>query len=305
MASNGDPLAAMDSGRSQHRMTSETLDVRVAAAGAQLVSLRHRAYGELLWGAEPIWPQHAPNLFPIVGQLASDTLRYRGKRYPMGRHGFARKRDFRFVQRNDVECVMALEDDSDTLEQFPFPFRFEIRYAVSAEALGVTYSVSNTGRETLPASVGAHPAFRWPLVEGTPKDRHTLEFSKPEPGPVRRLRRGLLEAREYASPVEGRTLHLSEALFDADALIWLDPAGTSVRYTASDAKLSAPAIEVSWQGFRDLGVWSKPGAAFLCIEPWYGYASPLDFTGDFDTKPGLLHIAPGQSRMLTMRIAVS
>ncbi|MDQ2857985.1 MAG: aldose 1-epimerase family protein [Candidatus Eremiobacteraeota bacterium] len=285
-------------------MASASLDVRVDAAGAQLSSLRHRAYGELLWGAEPIWPQHAPNLFPIVGQLADDTLLHRGERYPMGRHGFARKREFRWIERKADACALALEDDADTRKQYPFAFRFEIRYAVTAEALDVTYSVFNTGRETLPASVGAHPAFRWPLVEGNAKERYTLDFSQPEPGPVRRLQSGLLEAREYASPIQGRSLHLSDSLFEADALIWLDPVSTSVRYAASDATPGAPAIEVSWQGFRDLGVWSKPGAAFLCIEPWYGYASPIDFTGDFDTKPGLLHIPPGQSDTLGIRVSV-
>jgi galactose mutarotase-like enzyme len=59
---------------------------------------------------------------------------------------------------------------------------------------------------------------------------------------------------------------------------------------------------VSWEGFRELGIWSKPGAPFLCIEPWRGFASPIDFDGDFSDKPGLLQIAQGETQTLKYRI---
>ena len=59
-----------------------------------------------------------------------------------------------------------------------------------------------------------------------------------------------------------------------------------------------------WQGFRELGVWSKQGAALLCIEPWHGFASPIDFDGEFIDKPGLMQIAPARQRILTYRIRV-
>ena len=28
-------------------------------------------------------------------------------------------------------------------------------------------------------------------------------------------------------------------------------------------------MEVAWDGFRDLGVWSREGGDFVCIEPWF------------------------------------
>ncbi len=62
---------------------------------------------------------------------------------------------------------------------------------------------------------------------------------------------------------------------------------------------------MSWRGFRELGIWSKPaGAPFLCIEPWRGYASPAGFAGEFTDKPGLMHIAPGAEESLSFRIEV-
>jgi galactose mutarotase-like enzyme len=67
-----------------------------------------------------------------------------------------------------------------------------------------------------------------------------------------------------------------------------------------------PSMEISWQGFQEFGLWSKPGGApFLCIEPWHGFASPENFAGEFTEKPGLMHIPCGEIRILKYRIRVS
>jgi galactose mutarotase-like enzyme len=153
----------------------------------------------------------------------------------------------------------------------------------------------------LPASVGAHPAFRWPLAADVPKTAHTLEFAAPEPAPISRLAAGLLKAETFPSPIRGRTLALDDALFADDAIVMRDVASRSVRYSGP----ATPVLDVSWDGFRDLGLWSKAGGEFLCIEPWYGYASPVGFDGPFEAKPGLLHVAPGASEQCSLRIAVT
>jgi galactose mutarotase-like enzyme len=285
----------------EFHFASDVLAVTVNAQGAELTSLVHSRYGEVLWQAEPIWPQHAPNLFPIVGQLAGDVLRHDGATYELTKHGFARRRRFTWAACGPGGCQLELHDDAQTQALYPFAFRLTIGYAVAGDTLTVTYGVHNTGDVALPASVGAHPAFRWPLAAGIAKSSHTLTFASPEPAPIRRLDDGLLKRESFPTPIDGRTLHLDEALFEADAIVFDHPASRSVRYTAP----GAPVIEVAWETFRELGVWSKRGAEFLCIEPWYGYASPVGFDGPFETKPGLLHIAPGQAEMLTLRIGVS
>jgi len=110
-----------------------------------------------------------------------------------------------------------------------------------------------------------------------------------------------MKAAPEPTPIAGKRLALSERLFDDDAVILDRPAGRSVRFSAD----RGPSVEVSWQGFRELGIWSKPsGAPFLCIEPWHGFASPVDFDGDFSDKPGLMHIAQGETRTLSYRIRV-
>jgi galactose mutarotase-like enzyme len=286
----------------RHALSNGYLSVVVKSDGAELCSLRDATGTELLWQADPVWPRHAPVLFPIVGRLKDDRLLHRGKAYRLTQHGFARDRRFAWLNRTATSCRLVLHDDGQTRAIYPFAFRFEVTFSLTDDALEQSFTVVNTGREVLPASVGAHPAFTWPLG-ATDKGAHVLEFDQPEPAPVRRLTGGLLAPAPVASPVLDQTLALAPSLFADDALILDHPASHSVRYTAPGAE----AIEVSWDDFMELGLWSRMTgpetcADFLCIEPWFGTASPADFDGEFMDKPGLMLIPPGERRVLTMRI---
>lgn len=287
--------------KDRHVLTNGYLSATIKAEGAELCSLRDSEDAELLWQAAPVWPRHAPVLFPIVGRLRDDTLRHRGRSYPMTQHGFARDRRFAWLQRTPTSSRLALHDDAATRAQFPFSFRLEIAYALADDALEVTYTLGNPGREVLPASIGAHPAFRWPLADDLEKAGHLLEFDAAEPSPIRRLADGLLKPDAEPTPIKGQTLRLDPSLFAADAIILDQPASRSVRYTAP----GAPTIELSWDGFTALGIWSKPEGDFLCIEPWHGTASPQAFDGEFAEKPGLMLIPRGDRRVLVYRIRIS
>ena len=280
---------------------SDQISATIKAAGAELCSLKNADGLELLWQAGPQWPRHAPVLFPIVGRLKNDQLRHRGKTYPMTQHGFARDSRFTCLQHEPTFCRLALVDDPETLSRYPFPFRFEITYTAKGSDLEVALQVTNTGDETMPASIGAHPAFNWPLLPELTKQDYRLTFSDDENAPIRRLKDGLMRAQPEPTPIQGKTLALSERLFDDDAVIMDKIASRSVRYAAD----RGPSIEMAWDGFSELGIWSKLGGApFLCIEPWHGYASPAGFDGEFAEKPGVMHIAPMETRNLFYRIRV-
>ncbi len=273
----------------RYRIANAALTAEIKADGAELCSLRDAAGQEFLWQAGPQWPRHAPVLFPIVGRLAGDALRHHGVSYPLTQHGFARDSEFAWEQRAPDRCRLRLTDSETTRARYPFAFQFDVAYAVSVDTLSIEYTVSNPGMEPLPAAMGAHPAFRWPLPGGGAKGAHTLTFDQPEPAPIRRVSGGLLRADSEPSPIEGRTLRLHDGLFAADAMILDRLASQSVRFAAP----GAPALEVSWDGFRELGLWMKPGAEFLCIEPWLGMASPAGWDGEFTEKPGIALVPPG------------
>ncbi|MDN4988150.1 aldose 1-epimerase family protein [Bradyrhizobium arachidis] len=286
-----------------HTLRSGSLTATVKAHGAEMCSLRHEGGTEFVWQAGPEWQRHAPLLFPIVGRLANDEMRHRGRTYRITQHGFARDSRFVWAERGEGRCSLVLEDSAATRALYPFAFRLTATYTLDDAGLDLSLTVVNTGGETLPVSLGGHPAFNWPLRPGVPKESYALTFTNEEPAPVRRVEGGLLLAATDPSPVEGKVLPLSEGLFTSDAVI-LDPVNShAVRYAAADG--SGPWLEMSWRGFRELGVWSKPsGAPFLCIEPWRGYASPKNFDGEFTDKPGLMHIAPGAEECLSFRIDV-
>ena len=288
--------------QNRHTLQNGYLTVTVKAEGAELCSLLDETGQECLWQAGPEWPSHAPILFPIVGELSGGEFRHAGKTYRMQRHGFARRKTFAWLQRSPTQCRLVLHDDTETRAQYPFPFRFEVGYRLDDDALEVAFTISNTGRAMLPASVGAHPAFVWPLAEGVEKTAHRLEFSDDEAATIRRLDgNGLIQPNRVPSPVRERVLALDPELFRKDAIILDDLASSSVRFTAPDA----PSIEVSWDaGFTALGIWQRVGADFLCIEPWAGHADPAGFAGEISEKPGILRIAPGEKRVLTHRIRV-
>jgi galactose mutarotase-like enzyme len=284
-----------------HTLTSSQISATIKAGGAQLCSLKNADGLELLWQAGAVWPWHSPNLFPIVGQLKNDELHHAGKTYPMTRHGFARDMMFDWREREATSCTLVLIDNAKSRQRFPFAFRLVVAYAVEDAHLDVRFAITNTGDETLPASLGGHPAFNWPLLPGLPKEAYGIHFSHEEPAPIRRLTSGLLRDRPEPTPIEGQHLALSEQLFTDDAIILDSPASTCLRYAAD----RGPTIGLQWQGFRQLGIWSKPdGAPFLCLEPWRGFASPLDFDGEFSDKPGLMKIAPGATEILSYRISV-
>jgi galactose mutarotase-like enzyme len=284
-----------------HTIRSDGICATIKADGAELCSLKNRVGLELLWQARPAWPRHSPILFPVVGRLKNDELRHQGKIYPMTQHGFARDRKFSWSERGPRSCTLVLTDDAATRLHFPCAFQLAVTYAVEETHLDVGFKVTNTGDEALPASLGGHPAFNWPLLPGLPKEAYGISFSNEELKPIRRLKDGLLRAKPESTPIRGKFLALSEQLFGNDAVILDRPASTTICYAAD----RGPAIKMCWQGFRELGIWSKPqGAAFVCIEPWYGFASPSDFDGEFIDKPGLMHIAPAATRILKYRILV-
>ena len=55
-------------------------------------------------------------------------------------------------------------------------------------------------------------------------------------------------------------------------MILRDVASRGVRFDHG-----AGSVRVAWRNLPDLGLWTKPGAPFLCIEPWAGYSDPAGF----------------------------
>jgi galactose mutarotase-like enzyme len=265
----------------------------VAAKGAELQSLVPANGRNVMWtGDADIWPWHAPNLFPIVGALDNDELVHRGMRYPMKQHGFLRHSLCEVLEAGPEACGFRLTDNPDTREQYPYAFALTIGYRIVDDRLECTFTLHNPGKVPLHASIGVHPGFRRPLGN-TARDAHAVLFDQPEPAPIRRLGGRTMAADPRPTPVEGRVLHLRDALFDEDAVIFDRLVSRKITYGAP----GGPAVEIEFADFPDLGIWAKPGISpFVCLEPWQGMASPAGFIGEFSEKPGVVALAPGATR---------
>jgi galactose mutarotase-like enzyme len=269
--------------------------------GAELVSLRDAEGRELMTDADPaFWTGHAPLLFPVVGKPAGETIRVDGRAYPMKQHGFARRRDFALVAEAADRVTFRLVDDAETRAAYPFAFRLDVTYALAGATLTIAVTIANPADTPLPASFGFHPAFAWPLPYGAPRAAHRIVFAADEPEPLRRLAAdGTVAPDPRPSPLDGRTLALDDALFEEDALVWDAIRSRSVRYGAP----GTPQLDIAFDAPM-LGVWTKPGARFVCIEPWHGLADPEGYAGAFADKPGVFTVAPGGEKRIVMTVSL-
>jgi galactose mutarotase-like enzyme len=277
------------------------LSAAINPLGAELTHLRDADGRELMTDADPaFWPKHAPILFPVVGETNGHVIRLDGKTYPMHRHGFAREQRFAVVRHERDRATFRLTDSEATRVHYPFAFALEITFALDRRTLAIEARIKNRSDAPLPAQFGFHPALAWPLPYGVPREEHRIIFAADEPERLLEIDRNGLVAATRDSPLDGRMLHLRDDLFARDALIWDPVHSDSVRYGPPQG----PALEVAFPDTPRLGIWTKPGARFVCIEPWHGLADPQGFTGDFRDKPGVFEIPAGAEKRIDMSITL-
>ena len=285
------------------RIATDALSAEISTLGAELRILQDEAGRDLLSDGPPeYWSGRAPFLFPIVGAVNGEVIHLDGKTYPMAKHGFARKSEFAVVEQAADRVTFRLEASEATRARYPFDFRLDITHSIQGSALRTEALLANPSEVPLPASFGFHPALRWPLPWGGARDDHRLIFAEAEPAPIRRIDvdSGLVFPDPRPTPIEGDMLAPRDALFVEDALIFDRLASRSLRYGVPGGRM----IRVDFPDMPLLGVWTKPGAPFLCIEPWQGLADPVGYEGDFRAKPYVVELAPGAERRFVMTLDI-
>jgi galactose mutarotase-like enzyme len=278
--------------------TLETAECRAtfAAQGAELTSLVTTSNNlEYIWPADPaVWGRHAPVLFPIVGRLPNDTFQHQGQAYQLGQHGFARDREFAVRQHSADILAFVLRDDAGTRASYPFAFELTITYTLRGTTLTVRWDVRNPAADQeLLFSIGAHPAFRCPLLPGEQFEDYYFEFDHPVSLSRHLLQGGLLRGETSPLLNQQTELPLSYPLFADDALVFkhYDFSQLTLR-----SRRSPHSVRLQFEGFPYLGLWTKgPGAGFVCIEPWHGIASSVESPAELSEKEGILTLEPGKT----------
>lgn len=273
---------------------NKTLKIAVDAAGAQLQSIyAKREETEYLWQGDPsYWSGRAYILFPTIGRMYKNNYTYRGETYSLQCHGIARYRAFRLVDRTATKLRFRLTEDEDSMQNYPFRFRFDVLYSLSGNKLEITYEVENTDEKQLIFALGGHPGFNIPFGGGKFEDYY-IEF--PERSRVTKhtlSRHKFMSGKTVPMPLDdGVRLPLQHDLFDDDAVIL----GNTCRRVAIKNTADTKKIVCEFPDFKYLGIWHTPetDAPFVCLEPWSALPATEGQTDDLETKPDMYRLDPG------------
>lgn len=289
----------------KYSIQNEFLRIEVLKKGAELCSVKSVTTNqEYLWQADPgIWGSHAPNLFPVIGCLKEDGFIHEGKEYPMPKHGFIRNNtDIQLHNKSDNELCFVLKSNENTRRLYPFEFEFYIHYILEGNQLQVKHDVINTGHNKLFFCLGGHPAFACPLKEGEKYSDYYLEFEQKETAHTWMIvDNGLIGEEGELILDETDRIELTPDLFANDALIFKNLKSSFIQLKSKNSNFS---LKVSLDDFPYLGLWAKPNAPYVCIEPWIGIADSYDSSREFSEKEIIQTLNPKKTFSATYTIDI-
>ncbi len=272
-------------------LQNEKIKLTIAAMGAEMVSLIYNGQ-ERIWEGNPdIWMRHAPVVFPICGGLRDGKYNYGGKTYEMGRHGFAFTSLFVIESATDTEATFLLAANAETKKQYPFDFEFRIHYSLSDTTVEITYSTTNKGDGEMYYSVGGHTGFACP--EGV--ENYSVRFEKTEDLICTLPEEGLLGYEKVSKGADTDTLALNYDFCVHDSIIFEDLESKTLRLVNNT---TGEEMELAFADMPDLVIWTKPGAGYICLEPWHGLSDYMDCDYDFTKKKDIICLAAGETKTL-------
>lgn len=273
-------------------LKNDLLQLTIARTGAEMQRITGiKNNMEFMWDGDlEFWSGHAPHLFPIVGTLKDDMFMFNSEIYHLPRHGFARRHsDYAVNQENDRQITFTLTDSPETLKLYPFHFELKITYTLHENVIKVDYEVVNMDDKTIYFSLGAHPAFNCPVYHDETYADYLLHFDQAEQAKTHTLnpKNGLITTRTLPVFSTPHTINLTPTLFDDDALIFEDLHSKKVSLVSKD---HGKILSVNFAGFPYLGLWAKPGAQFVCIEPWHGISDSENTNQELVQKEGIIDL---------------
>jgi len=283
------------------RISNEYLTVEISPLGAEMQSLASSDGRNWLWnGDAAFWNGRSPVLFPIVGKAPDNRLEIDGKSYEMNQHGFARRSEFTLAESSATSCRFELAASEATKAVYPFDFLLALTHSLDGHTLSVAAAVTNTGDKPLPFGLGFHPAFVWPLPGGEGQQHSVTLDNGAEPELVR-LENGLRHPGRLPSPFSAGRLALDHSYFADDAMIFPEGAGTGLAYGAE----GGPSLKFRFDNLPNLALWTKPGAPFLCVEPWHGTAAEIGLGSDIMTRPYSMSLSKGETARFAFSVEVA
>jgi galactose mutarotase-like enzyme len=265
----------------------------VESIGAEVRSLKNKeTQEEYIWQINnTIWGSSSPVLFPSIGNIKSNKITYKGEEFSMPKHGIIRNNKHLNVhQISASKCTFTLMSSQLTKEQYPFDFSFTIIYELTSKGLQMTYEIVNEDVVPIIFSCGGHTAYACPIDRNTKLSDYIIEF--PNTTLLHSLTlgdSGLLTKQLRTFELQQNQLELSEILFNEDALVF---ANINFEWVRLRKKKQTKGIKVVFKNYPNLALWSKPGADYICIEPWLGLPDMEDESIDISQKTNYKKIQP-------------
>ncbi|TXE10819.1 aldose 1-epimerase family protein [Gelidibacter salicanalis] len=274
-------------------LKNSLLQLTISPIGAELQKISAVQNSlEFMWDGNPeIWASHAPNLFPIVGALKDNTYIYKTQYYTLPKHGFVRHNpDFEVAHQSEQKLSLKLIASEASLKNYPFKFEYGVSYELVDNTIKITYTVKNTDDKTMYFSVGGHPAFKCPLYPDEAYNDYRLDFDQAENSATHLINmdNGLLNLETEPAFNTPHSIQLHEHIFDKDALVFKDLKSDNISLTS---KTHGKILTVHFPDFPFLGIWAKPKANYVCIEPWQGVADSENSNQLLTEKEGIVALA--------------
>jgi galactose mutarotase-like enzyme len=281
------------------RISNHHLSVDIAPLGAELQSIVTPDGEEWLWNGDPQWwTGRAPLLFPVVGKSPGGEVTIAGLAYPMQPHGFARRTVFEIAAEHQDRAMLVLKPSAETRKSFPFEFFLSVTYALERAVLVATAEVGNLGETEMPFGFGFHPAFRWPLPGGEGQ-RHVVRLGNGGAPRYQLLNGdGLILPEAHDSPFVNGEMAPEPRQFELDALLFPFGIGPAVSFGVA----GGPTVSLTATNLPNFGIWQKPGAPYLCLEPWHGMAARADGDKAIEHRPGTLVLPPNGTTRFELRL---
>ena len=277
--------------------------------GAQLTHLYNKKGGfDYIWNGKE-WGKHAPVLFPAIGRSNKDEYILNGQTYSMPQHGFVADEDFTVSSHEPNILTLSLRANDRTKEMYPFDFELKITFTLLSTGLSLSFNVINHSSETMPFSLGSHPAFNVPINGIGKFDDYRVDFVGAQdslnvseiiktPAPYRTGK------QESLTNSNGSFLHLNYETFKPGLRIVTNSGIKSVRLFSP---LTSHQIQLDITQFNNICLWTKEDedCSFLCIEPFNGLPDVLGEPIDWKDKEGNLFLKPNSSQVYQYEMHLS
>ncbi len=284
------------------QISNDVLTLELATRGGELRSIRTADGAEWLWQGDPAWwGGRSPLLFPVVGKSPNGTVSIAGQPYPMPSHGVARINEFVVAESSATSARLVLQANDETKKSYPFNFRLDITYTLEANRIGITATVLNRDETDMPMQFGYHPGFAWPLPHSEGKLHAVTLANGGEPALYRLDADKLLIRTPHPSPFSEGHLLPDRQQFEDDAMIFVAGTGSHVAFFAD----GGGRIDMAIDNLPNFALWQKPGAPYLCLEPWHGTAPWNDQGNALESRNGALSLAAGQSVSFRMDLTIT